>query len=478
LVGIAYQARATDLDSERCINLYLESVESGDGSAPGALYSCPQLDTALTFGTSPVRALSNIDGVLYAIAGNTCYSVSSALAVTTLGTIGTSLGAAYIVSNSQGGLTGNLPNQIGFFDSTGLWSWTPSTSTFASVTLPFTGTVGVPCTLDGFVFVSQVGTYNIWQSNANDLTTWQALNFTTEDGNPEPIVGLITLHDQVLVFKQFSYVPYVNAGLNGFVLQRLEGVYPNIGLASPTSLFLLHDSVYWLGKTNESNGRIYQTRAYAPEEISTYAISNSINNYSTVADCIGFGYGQAGHTFACFTFPTGNETWVFDASETEKLKRKIWHQRAMWSSPNFNAYDVTSFAELAGTVYGGSNSTGNLYALNLGAYNVGRWLRSWRAQQGPAVYQPTKCNYLDIQMTTGQSVNPNSNPQVVLRQSLDNGAGWNPERYCQAGKTGQTMASVRFRRLGATKRGLNSDRVFELSSTDLFPAFLMGADIG
>lgn len=478
LVGTAYTARSTDLASQRCINLYLESVEVQGASQPNALMMCPGLDIAKLFPTSPIRATANIDGTGYVIAGNTAYSITPALVVAALGTIATSAGAAYIVSNAT---SPTLPNQIGFFDSTGLWAWTPSTSVFIQVTLPFTTAVGVPCTLDGFVFVSQPGTYNIWQSNANDLTTWQALNFTTEDGNPQPIVGLITLHDQVLVFKQYSYVPYVNADLNGFVLQRLEGVYPNIGLKAPQSLFLQSDVVYWIGSGEDGPARIYSTRAYAPEEISTYAISNQIESYATITDCQGWGYSQGGHTFVGFTFPTGNATWVFDPGETAKMRQKVWHQRAAFANGAFSAYDVGSFFELGGKIYGGSNSTGNLYLINLSSFTdagaTRKWLRAWRAQEGPSDFAAEKCNFLNIQMETGGCA-VGLNPQVVLRQSLTSGADWNPERYCSAGHAGETIDRVEFRRLGSTRRGLNSDRVFELSSTDVFPAFLLGADIG
>ena len=53
--------------------------------------------------------------------------------------------------------------------------------------LPFSP-VGMPCSIDTLTLCTQPGTYKIWQSNVNDLTTWPALNFTTEDGNAEPVV--------------------------------------------------------------------------------------------------------------------------------------------------------------------------------------------------------------------------------------------------------------------------------------------------
>jgi hypothetical protein len=473
IVGVAYQARSVNLASQRCINLYLESMQTANGAEPTALYACPGLVSALLFPTSPVRAVASLNGVLYAVAGNTVYTLTSSLVATAQGTIGTSSGPAYIEFNDT---------QVGFCDSTGLWVFEIGGSGLTEVTLPFDGAVGVPASLDTLTVVSQPGTYNIWQCNPNDMTTWDPLNFTTEDGNAQPIVSLQALHDTIFVIKTGSYTPYVNEGNLGFVFGRLDGIYPRVGAYAAPTVKKIGENICWLGNSPEGIPTVYMLAGYEAREVSSYAIATQIQSYSTIADAFAFTYEQEGHPFYVLTFPTGGATWVLDPKETELIKSPVWHERAGFSAGNFIPYAGYCATQFNGQVYMGDRTSGNLYRLDLNNFQdngqTRKWLRSWRAVGKPTAMQTEKCNYLDIQMDTGEQVPPDGNPQLVLRQSFDGGLNWSAERYISAGMSGETMQDVRFTRLGATKRGLNSDRTFELSSTDVFFASLIGAEIG
>lgn len=475
LVGPAYTARSKNLSNQQLINLYVESMEGPNGAEPNALLGCPGLVLQRALPTNPLRAMRTIGNVIYAVAGNTAYALdpTNGLSPTTLGTLPTALGPAYIEYNAT---------QVGFFDSVGLNVWGITSMIFQSVPLPFAGPVGVPATLDTLTVVSQPGTYVIWQCDPNDLTTWDPLNFTTEDGNAEPIVALIAVHDQIIVFKQNSSTFYVNEGNNGFVFGRLEGVYPARGCIAPASAFVLDDQCYFLGQSDTGGPRAYIMRGYEAVEISTYALENEWTTYAEIEDTFAYGYEQGGHPFALFVFPSAGMTWAFDLGEFNKLKTPPWHRRAGFFGGQFTQYAGTCAAQFQGIVYLGDTASGNVYRLDLTNYQdngqTRKWLRSWRATQGASKFETEKCNYLDIEMDTGEGVAPGANPQLVLRQSFDGGLNWSAERYTPAGKMGNTTADVRFRRLGTTKRGLNSDRTFELSSTDPFFTALLGAEIG
>lgn len=469
LLGTAYTARSKDLANQRCVNLFLESVETKSGSAPAALYGCPGLLLALALGLGPVRATQPVGDLLYVVSGNQVYSVAASLTATLIGTIGTSAGPVTIVYN---------PTQVGFFDSASAHSW--SGGVFAAIGLPFSGPVGTAVYQDGFVLVSQPGTFNIWQSNLNDMTTWDPLNFTTEDGNAEPIIALVAFHDQIFVFKQFSFCPYVNAGLNGFAFQRLDGIYPATGCVAAATPIVVREYLLWVGQTENGEAKIYMTSAYEPTEISTYAITFAIDNYPTVTDAVAFGYVQEGHSFYVVNFPSGNATWAIDVKESLKMSVGVWHERAAFNGGQFNMYEPQCAAQFGGAIYAGSGVNGNLYKLDMDTYTDNgkprKWLRSWRATP-EAQYGTEKVNFLDIQCETGIGVAPDANPQMVLRQSVDGGYTWSAERYAAVGKTGEVANDIRFNRLGATRRGLNSDRYLELSSTDPFKVSLLGAEI-
>ena len=470
ILGTAYTARAGDLASQRMVNLFLESVDTKSGTEPAALYGCPGLKFALTLGPGPIRALRLINQTVYVVSGNAVFSVAAGFIATQIGTLLTSTGPVYVVNNAT---------QTGFFDSYQPYCW--SGGTFAAIVLPFTGTVGTPAYQDGFVLLNQPGTFKIWQSNANDMKTWDPLRFTTEDGNAQHVEGLVAFHDQIYVFKTFSFCVYVNAGLPGFSFQRLEGVYPTTGLAAPASLTVVSDHLFWVGQNSSGQARVFVTNAYEPEELSTYAIDFAINGYSTASDCVGFGYIQEGHVFYIANFPSGNQTWVADYKESKKLGVGCWHERASFAQGAFGVYGVQCAIQYGDLIYAGDSVSGNIYVLDMDTYTDNgsprKWLRSWRATP-QAMYATEKVNWLNMEMETGLGVDPNAHPQLVLRQSFDGGHSWSAEMYQSAGQTGELANDIRFTRLGATRRGLNSDRTFELSSTDPFKVAILGAETG
>lgn len=129
----------------------------------------------------------------------------------------------------------------------------------------------------------------------------------------------------------------------------------------------------------------------------------------------------------------------------------------------------------------GDYSNGNIYALDLDNLTDNgeprKWLRTWRALAKP-VEDPVSFHSLRIDMETGAAaIDPNSNPQVILRWSDDGGHTWSNERFTAAGRTGQTAKRVMFNRLGGTRRNSGLDRIFELSSADEFPVAIIGAEI-
>jgi hypothetical protein len=473
IVGTAYVARSKNLANNLCINLYLESVETKEGSSPNALLPCPGLVTALTLGVGPIRAAKTVGTTLYVVSGNAIFAVYAGLEKKLLGTLGSSSGQVYIEYNDV---------QVGFFDQLGLMVWTPATSTLSFVTLPFTGTVGMPASLDTLTLLTQPGTYNIWQCNENDLTTWDPLNFTTEDGNAEPVVGLAAIHDQVIVLKQFSACFYVNEGNNGFSFGRLDGLYAEVGCVTASSIVTLGESVIFLGQAFNEQPKVYLLRAYEPQAVSTYAIDLAIEGYPTSTDATGFGYSQDGHLFYVLNFPSGNQTWVFDTKETGNLSVPVWHARAAFGSGAFSRYAGSCAAAFGGAIYMGDWQNGNLYTLDLNSYQdngqTRKWVRSWQALGANVSVAPQKINYLDLQMDTGVGVPAGTNPQLMFRQSFDGGYSWSNDRLVSVGTTGEYQNDIRITRLGATKRGLNSARIFHLSGTDVWFNSLLGADVG
>lgn len=469
-LGGTYVSRSKDLADNRCVNLFPELVETKEGKAVGAFYGCPGYYLLSTIGSGPIRgAYRASTGVLYVVSGNGLYSVSATWQATLVGTFASSTGPVKMVDNG---------NQLLIVDGTGGYCLVFKTGAF---TQPLPGTPGViPATLayqDGFALVNFSGTNQFYQSNLNDFTTWQALNFSSADSNPGAIIGMYDLHREVWLFKTDRTEVWVNAGLPGFAFQRLQGVQIPEGCVAPYSIDRIGDSIMWLGQDEQGQGIVYMSNGYAAVPVSTHAISFAIQALPTISDAIGFTYQQDKHFFYVLTFPSGNLTFVFDMSS------KLWHERATFNANGTFSRHVANCHAFAYGVHAiGDFSNGNLYAWDMNTYtdngNVHKWLRSWRAlPPSQESFVQYRFESLEISCQTGVNVPDGLNPQMMLRWSDDGGYNWSNELWADSNQTGNTSPRVIFKPLGQTKRGTGYDRIFELSGTDPVPVALIDANL-
>ncbi len=464
-LGQAYTSRSKNLADQRLINLYPEVVESKSGKDVGAFYMAPGLDLLLTLGIGPIRQVYTFSNgsQLYVVSGFQVFSVTPSLSATLIGTIATGTGLVSFIDNGV---------QVALFD--GLNGYLISAGVLSMISLPASNPSSATIQ-DGFGLVNAAGTNQFYQSNLDDLSTWNALNFSSADGSPDNIVALWDIHREVWVFKQSNIEIWVDAGLSGFSFQRLDGVFIQHGLAASASVAKVDESLIWLSTNREGQGIVVKSNGYAPVRVSTSAIEREIQGYATMADAIGYTYQQEGHNFYVLNFPTGNATWVFD------VRTGAWHQRAAFANGAFSRHWAACHTLFNGLSVVGDYRNGNIYSFNLDTLTDNgtqrKWLRSWRALPKPSP-DPVRFDSLSIDMETGAKQVPSgTNPQLVLRHSDDGGHTWSSERFAAAGPIGQTALRVKFNRLGSTRYATGLDRIFELSSTDQFKVALIGAEL-
>jgi hypothetical protein len=128
----------------------------------------------------------------------------------------------------------------------------------------------------------------------------------------------------------------------------------------------------------------------------------------------------------------------------------------------------------------GDYRTGNLYAFNPANLTDNatprRWLRRWRAL-AQTTEAAQRFSELTVDMQTGAGVPNGFDPHISLRWSNDGGHTWSDERIKGVGRLGSTIKTVKFNRLGSTRRFKPNGRVFELSSDDPFMVAILGADV-
>lgn len=466
--GPAYVSQSSNLADNQLINLYPEVVETRQGKEVGAFYMCPGLDLLVSVGNGPIRSMIVMNGVLYVVSGNTIYSVTNSLAITTIGTISSFAGTVSMITNGT---------QIALFD--GVNGYLISSGSLSTLSLTATHPT-IASYQDGFGLVNDSGTPNFYQSNANDLSTWNAANFGQATANPTNIVSIAEVHREQWIFKSDSTEVWVNAGNAGFTFARLDGVFMEQGAAAPYSVARAGESLIWLTQNDQGQCQVSHANGYTPQRVSTHSIERIFQSYPNVQDAIGYTYQQEGHLFYVLTFISGNATWVYDITASSQLGMPCWHQRASFSNGVLNRHRGSgAYAFFNSQHVIGDYQNGNLYAYDLNtATDNGaqrKWVRSWRALPKPTIH-PTRFDKIQVDMQTGIQVPDGTSPQCMLRWSDDGGHNWSDYRIGSVGQPGQTSIRVKFNRLGSTKRNGGLDRIFEISSTDQFGVCLIGAD--
>ena len=486
-IGAAYQVRSSNVNAQRCVNLIPESG-GYDGKSILALYGTPGLELFVNLGGYPVRGthvVSKTHPFMYIVTGSTFKKVNPSGVDTVLGTLLTATGFISMEDNGT---------QIMIVDGNYGYIYTIATGAFAQISDPdFPGGDTVTF-LDGYFIVNKPGTGSFQLSSAYDGTAWAALDIKTAESHPDNLIAVISDKRELWAFGEETVEVFYNDGTSTPPMRRMNGVTIDKGLAAAACLTKFDNSLAWL--TNEEDGGLQIVRAdgYQPRRISTDAIDYAISTYSAVSDAFCYSYIEAGHEFLVVTFPSGNQTWVYDANT------KLWHER---SSYGLGRHRANSYARFAGSHMVGDHITGKIYKMKMDTYTDNgdpieriRRVPHFNVEAKNLFYHElqidietgtgnlnyTSSSYVssladgsflaDGSILAGGTLIPGGvvNPQAMLRWSDDGGHLWSNEHWREIGKRGAYGKRVKWSRMGRSR-----GRIFELKITDPIKVVLIAA---
>lgn len=288
-------------------------------------------------------------------AGGTNYAVGDDITLAPVGGTADATAIVTITAVSAGVVTAFKVTQGGLFSATPTSFTQASTdgsgsgfkiasptygaaSGLAQIALPFTGGPVSATYQDGYGLVNDSVTSLWYQSDLFDLSIWEPLNFANANSQPDNVVGLQTLNREIFVFKDQHTEAWVNAGLVGFTFQRMDGVYIEYGTNAPHSISLAGQSICLVAQNPQGGHDIRRIEGYAPKRISNHGLETRMASYPTVSDAVGYSYMQEGHLFYVVTFPSGDETWAIDLTESDLAGQPLWAQRASFSEGLFHRH--------------------------------------------------------------------------------------------------------------------------------------------
>ena len=467
-IGPTYTSRSRSVNAQRTVNLYPEvdptGTAKGQQNAVAALYGTPGMRYRLAApGTGPLRGLyTSSQGTLYAVQAGWWYRWDLDLQWVPIGALQTMTGP---VSHADNG------TQVCMVDGPYGYIYTESTQTFGQITDPdFLGSNRVAY-IDGYFCFAQPGTQRFYISELLDGRAYDSLNFASAEAYPDTLVSLGTNQREIWLFGETTTEIWYDAGLADFPFTRVQGAILEVGCEAPLSVASIDGELAWLGQTENGGGIVYRLNGYQAERISTHAVETALTTILR-SDATAFGYSQAGHAFYVLTFPTAQQTWVYD------FATQLWHERSSRREDGImQAWSARYGTYWRGHLLVGVENTGKLYTLDLDYYTEdGAVIPRIRTSPHYSGQELAWHKYVRFQLDleTGQGLDggtePGVTPQVMLQWSDDGGFTWSHEYWVTSGALGNYRARARWNRLGQAR-----DRIFRVTITDPVKIALIGA---
>lgn len=470
-LGQAYAGRSPMLASQTAINVYPELVET-TGSDIGGFYGTPGLKSVFA-GSGEVRGLwvcaTGVPGqyYLFAVIGATVYRLDRNYNATNLGILPNDSGP---VSMADNGLQLSIYHQDGMH-------WVAFTGTIIA---PVAGAPsgGTMSALDNYVVFSENVGGEFGITALGDVSSIDPLDVATAEGWPDDCIGVLADHREVWLFGTETIEVWSDTGAAFFPFERVPGGFIEQGCAAKFSPAKLDNSVFWLGRDRNGKGVVYRANAYIPTRISTHAIEFAINK-GDISDAIGSAYQYEGHLFYELTFPTLDQTWVYDVS-TGPLG--AWHQKAYKDAAGLlHRHRANCHAFFYDSHLVGDWQNGNIYAMHQSYYDDnGTEIyreRAWELPTDEDENGRMRLDKVELIAQAGVTGSFNSDgtnaadmPLVWFQVSKDSGSTWSYERYQRLGPIGARKVRARWRRAGSGR-----NLVLRVGTTMKAPVAWVGA---
>ena len=460
-LGGQHKGFSKNQNSQETVNMFLE-VDLSEEDNKLTLYRVDGKIAFLTLPTAPIYGMSEFRGVLYVVAGAYLYKVLNDYSYTTIGAVDLDFDTT-IAANNAGQVCFNsgYKNKAYVYDTVA--------STLTQITDPaFYGSPRVDY-LDGYGVFVRPGTQQFYISALNDFTAFDALDFASDEADPDNLVTHIVDHQELILFGERVTTVWFDSGDATFPLARREGATMEVGCAAALSVAKMDNTVFFLGRTSHGTGLVYKLNQYSPQIISNRGIEYLINSFERVDDAFAYTYQKNGHSFYVLTFPTANKTLVYDAAIQDN--DLAWSVRETYGLGRDRA---SCYAFAFGKHLVGDFVSGVLYELDENTHTDAGLPIVWSRTCAHIIsdFKRIKHKEVVLNFETGVGLEDGTDPLVYLTYSDDGGHSYITPREASLGVIGQRKNRVMWARLGNSR-----DRVYKVFGSEPVKTVLMGGYI-
>jgi len=171
-------------------------------------------------------------------------------------------------------------------------------------------------------------------SDVGDITTWDALNFATEDSRGDALLRPYVFNQLVYMIGTRSIVPWFNTGVGNPPFDRQDTGLINTGAAGKYAVTNSDEYLYLLS----DDRKFYRVIGGSRQEIQTTGIAHIVSKYDVIDDCVASSFVWDGQTFVLFRFPSEGDAllysetanlWMTLSSGVDALARRSWFGSAV-----------------------------------------------------------------------------------------------------------------------------------------------------
>lgn len=340
-------SRSTDLAPQQLINCVVFSSPSSTRSAT-PIVQRPGTSDLVTLAAANVRGMARSkDGTeLYVVSGNKFYELNTSFTATERGTLSSSTGVVDIAVGEDNVGIKNTASTDGY-------EFIPSSNTFATVVdADFPNLVSLTYQ-DTYFIGAESGTGRIWVSENDDFSAWDALDFATEESQPDDSLQVISVKRNLWILGNTTAAPWYNSG-DTFPFDRAS--FNEKGIVSSHAAAKIGEKLYWISKNESAIAEVVMSQGYDAVSISGEGINYKLSTL-TLTDAEAYPFHLDGNDFLLWELPTSNLTLVYNATT------RTWSQ---WQNSAAGRFAMRGCTEFAGRIVFGDAASGKIKSLSFG----------------------------------------------------------------------------------------------------------------
>jgi hypothetical protein len=290
--------------------LNLTPVAQAQGISTGYLRPA---DGIVANGTGPGLDRGGVEwnNILYRVMGTSLVSISATGVVTTIGSIPGSDRCILVYSFEYLAIAGD--GKLYLYDGT----------TLTQVTDPDLGTVVDVVWVDGY-FMTTDGEFLVITELNNPFAV-DPLKYGSSEIDPDPVVGLIKLRNEIYAVNRHTIEVFQNVGTTGFPFERIQGAQITRGSVGVNANCAFLDQIAFIGGGMGEGVAVWLGVNGNSVKISTREIDIVLSDYTEAQLALAFMETRTDRDYRQLMIHLADKTLVYDGAASAVLQQPVWY---------------------------------------------------------------------------------------------------------------------------------------------------------